>query len=67
MEKHLISHLREEVGNGLKIYVETAWGWSELKVGPFLRQAETAASAAVYGFSEVRRDGSITLKIPRRI
>jgi hypothetical protein len=57
------SQLREESRNGLKIYVETAWGWTEVKVDPFLKQVETGKFLA---WTTIRRDGGVTLKVPCR-
>jgi hypothetical protein len=68
-----LAQLREEHDHGrggLKIYAETAWGWSELKVAPFLKQLERDDGSedlpVVLAIMTIRRGGSATLKIPRR-
>jgi hypothetical protein len=72
--KFTLAQLREEHDNGrggLKLYAETAWGWSELKVAPFLKQLERADGRedlpVVFTITTIRRNGSATLKIPRRV
>ena len=62
-----LTELKDEANNGLKLYAETAWGWSELKVAAFLRQAERKNyGATIIGYIEVRKCGSLTVKIPLR-
>lgn len=68
--EHKLSELLEEKENGLRLYAETAWGWSSLKVAPFLRQVAAQGNGndpIVIGYCDIRKDGGITLKIPNRV
>lgn len=70
-DAYTLAHLKEEFDHGrggLKIYADTAWGWQELKVAPFLRHLEKHNKIGmVYGITEIRRNGSLSLKLPPRL
>ena len=63
---HTADELKQELPEGLRIFAETAWGWSELKAAAFVKQVERSGGK-VTAYSEVRKGGSITLKVPRRV
>ena len=66
LDLYKLSHLEEEYKNGLRIQVETAWGWADVAVGKFLSLIKKSGTSNVVAFTEVRRCGSLTLKVPRR-
>lgn len=59
------SDLEAEAPAGLQLFAETAWGWSELKVKPFL--AELKPTSIVVAITEVTKSGRVKLMIPRRV
>lgn len=63
---HTTDQLKQELHEGLRIFAETAWGWSELKAAAFVKQVEESGGK-VRAYSEVRKSGAITLKVPRRV
>jgi hypothetical protein len=71
VDTYTLTHLKEEFDHGrggLRIYADTAWGWQELKVAPFLRYVEKHnREGLVFAITEIRRNGSASLKLPRRI
>ena len=66
LSKYTAAQLRSESRSGLKIFAETGWGWSELKVSAFVKQVDKAGST-ILAYTEVRNDGGITLKVPCRV
>ena len=60
------AELKQELPEGLKIFAETAFGWSELKASAFVKQLEESKSCVV-AYCDVRKGGSITLKVPYRV
>lgn len=67
LSRYTIVQLRDELsGGGLKIFAETAWGWSELKPAIFIRQLEKDGSDLI-AYTELRTGGQATLKVPRRV
>jgi hypothetical protein len=65
LSSHTVAELKNELPEGLKIFAETALGWSELKASAFVRQMEKHGFSEVSAFCEVRKNGAITLKVPR--
>lgn len=68
LSEHKLSELKDESTEGLKIFVETAWGWVEVKVSPFLKAVEkrSGSSAVVVGYCDIGKVGAMILKVPRR-
>lgn len=66
LSTHTVKELKEELPEGLRVFAETAWGWSELKAAAFVKQVE-AQGGRVTTYCEVRKGGGITLKVPRRL
>lgn len=66
LSTHTVEEMKQELPEGLRIYAETAWGWSELKAAAFVKQVE-ARGGRVTAYCEVRRGGGITIKVPRRV
>lgn len=66
--EYTVAQLRDELTAGLRIYVETAWGWTEVKAPQFLRQVErrSGESAVIHAYTKIRKGGAVTLEIPRR-
>jgi hypothetical protein len=63
--RHTLKELEEEISEGLRIQVETSWGWSDVKVRPFLKQVEKGRGDVVIAYCDIsRRTGALTLKIP---
>ena len=63
---HTAEELKQELPEGLRVFAETAWGWSELKAAAFIKQVEKSGGK-VTAYSEVRKGGAITIKVPRRV
>jgi len=71
MKDNILEHLHEtslfelqsEKSEGLRIFTETAWGWSELKVAPFLKQLE-GNNLTVVGYVDIGKSGNLIVKIP---
>ena len=66
LTNYTLPQLRPEVEKGLKLYAETAWGWSELKVGAFLKALEKSRTTIV-GYTEIRKNGALSIRLPRRV
>ena len=65
LSTHTAEELKQELPEGLRVFAETAWGWSELQASAFVRQLKPGAKVTAY--CEVRKSGAITLKVPRRV
>lgn len=65
--RHTLKELREEIKEGLRIQVETAWGWSDVKVIPFLKQVEKGRGGVVIAYCDISKTGALTLKVPRTV
>lgn len=61
-----IDELKQELPEGLRIYAETAWGWSELKAAAFVKQVEKSGGK-VTAYCDVIKGGAISLKVPRHV
>ena len=57
--------LKEEYRHGLKLYAETAWGWSELNPVSFIKQIQKNKST-VLAYVSFKKSGAAVLKIPFR-
>lgn len=62
--KYTAEQIKSELKDGLEIFVETAFGWAKVRPSQFLK---LVGNRNVYAYTELKKDGSITLKVPSRV